>query len=795
MISQTISFIRTFIFFGILPLIISCQSGNKPLDSRWQYSSKQAAETWQEALLTGNGKHGTMVMGIPDRERIICVHEELFLPHYDPDINPLVDLKDLLPEVRKLVLNNKSTEAGQLMVKEADRQFAEAGLPPALHWGPTSHPAFDLILEQHPAGTVFNYKRQLNLETGEVLVSWQDDEGLFEERVFSSRTDNINVVSLTGKNGKVINMDIGVKETPGRKGWYQGVQLEEGLESRTSAGKDELYFHAAYSYGKGGYEGLIQLSTEGGSIEELKGILQVRNAEKVLVKVKIVRLKDAAQSRRESISQELKSLPHDYDELFEKHALAHQKLFRSAELILTSDTLNQINNEDMLEPLLKEGATPLFVERAYAMGRYLFISSCGRYAPPLQGIWGGGWNPPWSGGFVFDSNVNLQVSAGISGNMHESMKSYFDFIERLLPGWRENANKLLGCRGFLPANYANPETGYLDHFESMYAWIYWPGGAGWNIRPFYDYYLATRDVEFLQNRVFPLYREMADFYEDYLTPGKDGKYTILPSISPENWPKAPFQGHSLLTYNSTYDVAVCKEILTILIKISKELDIEKDNIPKWEDMLKRLPEYRINKDGALAEWIDPEHPDRYEHRHISHLYPVFPGSEVLPDSFILAARKALDFRARFNTTSAHGLVHLGLMSARLSDSEKVQLTFDRIAQGDYYYNSMATSHERELICYNLDCAMSFPSLVMQSLIISRPGYVELMPTWPSSLPDGKINGLVTHTGVEVDMEWKNGLLKSARFYPVEDMKLKVRYKEKEIQLDLKKDEKTAYSFD
>ena len=796
--SQSILFFKMCILFGFLFFIISCQSDNTPSDSRWQYSSKQPAKVWKEAMLTGNGKHGAMVMGIADNERIICVHEELFLPHTNTDINPVTELKDILPEVRQLVLNNESRKAGELAVNEANRQFEEAGLPTGIHWGPTAHPAFDLLLEQKPVGTVNNYKRQLDLETGEVLVSWQDDEGLFEERVFSSRTDNINVVSLKGKKGKLINMEIGVKETPGRQGKYYGILLEESMTSKTNASKNELYFHASYTHGQGGYEGIIQLNVEGGSIEKLNGKLQIRNSKEVLIKLKIVRLKNATQSQKESISLELADLPIDYDELFKKHALAHQKIFRSAELILTPDTLNQINNEEMLAQLPKKGATPLFVERAYAMGRYLFISSCGRYAPPLQGIWGAGWTPQWAGAFVFDSNVNLQVSAGISGNMYESMESYFSFIERLLPGWRENATKLLGCRGFLPAHYANPETGYLEHFNPLYSWMYWPGGAGWNIRPFYDYYLATRDKEFLQKRVFPLYREMADFYEDYLILGQDGKYDIVPSISPENWPKFPFKGSSLLTYNSTYDVAVCKEILTILIETSMELDIEKNNIPKWKDMLQRLPEYRINKDGALAEWIEPEHPDRYNHRHISHLYPVFPGSEDLSDSLYLAAKKALDFRAQFNTTSAHGLVHFGLMSARLSDSEKVQVAFNRIAKGNYYFNSLATSHERNHklhdLDYNLDCAMSFPTLVMESLVISRPGYVALMPTWPKSLPNGKIKGLVTQAGVKLDMEWENGQLKFATFYSVEDTKLKVRYKEKIIQLDLKKDVKIVYSF-
>lgn len=178
------------VFVGFLFSISSqSQSDKDRSDARWQYISKQPAKTWQEALLTGNGKHGTMVMGIPDNERIICVYEELFMPHINPDINPVVELKDLLPEVRQLVLNNKSLEAGKLAVEEANRQFKEAGLPPAFHWGPRPHPAFDLFLEQVPVGSIKNYKRQLDLETGEVLVSWQDDEGLFDERVISSRID------------------------------------------------------------------------------------------------------------------------------------------------------------------------------------------------------------------------------------------------------------------------------------------------------------------------------------------------------------------------------------------------------------------------------------------------------------------------------------------------------------------------------------------------------------------------------------------------------------------------------
>ena len=160
--------------------------------------------------------------------------------------------------------------------------------------------------------------------------------------------------------------------------------------------------------------------------------------------------------------------------------------------------------EKMLPAIGRQGMSALCMEQLQAMGRYLLISSCGKYPPPLQGIWGGGWRPAWIGGFVWDSNINLAVSAASMSNLPECAASYNRYVLSLLPSWRLNARNYLGCRGFIVAHYNDPENGWLAHFGASFPGMFWAGGAGWNIRPLYEYALMTGDTHFLKEVVLPL---------------------------------------------------------------------------------------------------------------------------------------------------------------------------------------------------------------------------------------------------------------------------------------------------
>ena len=160
---------------------------------------------------------------------------------------------------------------------------------------------------------------------------------------------------------------------------------------------------------------------------------------------------------------------------------------------------------------------------------------------------------------------------------------------------------------------------------------YWLSAGGWCVRPFWDHYLVTGDLEFLRNRVVPAYKELALFYEDFLTvTDKDGNYIFVPSFSPENNP-GNLNPSMMLVINASMDIAVCREVLANLVQACELLGIDADSVPKWKAMLAKLPPYLLEPDGTLKEWAWPTLEERYAHRHISHLYGAWPGDEIDPD--------------------------------------------------------------------------------------------------------------------------------------------------------------------
>lgn len=743
-------------------------SEKKVSPGRWVIWSEQAADEWQHGMVTGNGRHGARVMGHPGNERIICNHGELFVRFWDRKIEMVADIAHLLPQVRRLIDEGREREAYNLADTEAKKQLAEKGA--IFPKGVVPHPAFDLHLQHKSVGKPSDYRRQLDLETGEALTAWRIGDGGVEQRVFSSRTHDVNVIQLKCTGGRKLDLTLSLMETPGRRGSIKGVNLKDYTKQpKRAAAPGWLYYGAEYGFDPGGYEGVARVTTKGGKMAADGSSLNVSGADEVLIVIRILPQKDGSASQRDLIRSELAKLPASYAELFEPHAKEHGGMFRRVVLDLgAARQWASTSTEKMLAMSKEKGVTPLFLEQIHAMGRYLLISSCGKYPSPLQGIWSGNWSPPWQGGFVLDSNVNLQISAAAMGNLPECARSYFGYIKGMLPGWRLNARKYLGCRGFLVGNYADPQKGYLVHLGNRMGWMYWPGGAGWNLHPFYDYALLTGDREFMRNEVLPLYLEMADFYEDYLVKGKDGFYHIYPGISPENSPR----GQPKPLKDCTFDLAVAREVLRILIELGEQFDLDGKRTAKWRGYRAKIAPYRINRDGALAEWAPQKYGEFYKHRHLSHLIMVYPWWEfALPGADVKlreAAGVALDKRFAFDANETHGLMHVSLMAARLRDVDKVRANLHRLATRGYFYRNMATSCRTNQRISNLDAALSLPRLIMEMLVFSRPGYVELLPAWPKDHPDGSITGVLVRGGHKLDMTWSGGTVLSVTFHAGRD---------------------------
>lgn len=755
--------VTILLLLGLNTGIVSAEKSECP--DRWVIWSAHPAVTWQHAFVTGNGRLGMMIPGRPGDERITCVHEELFIRGWDRRKTTVPVTSQLMPEVRRLMDEGRTDDASRLLTDEADRQLKEMGA--SQRWPLIPHPAFDFRIEMlgEVQGEVSSYHRQLNLETGEAIVSWKQLNTEYEERVFSSRTHNINVIRLKVRDGKKMQAFLSLEETPGRHGEHFEHNLDSAFRSVSKeVAPGWLVYHADYSKDPSGYEGLARVTVKGGRSMQKDNKMWVEGAEEILIVMRITPFTKEVPSDRESVKRELSGLPKDYEKLLASHRLEHKRLFNRMQLDLgCGKEWKETPTEKLLETSRQQGVTPLFLEQVHAMGRYLLISSSGKYAPALQGIWGGGWKPAWIGGFVWDSNINLAVSAAAMSNLPECAESYNKYVKSLLPGWRLNAKNYLGCRGFIVAHYNDPENGYLTHFGGSFPWMFWAGGAGWNIRPLYEYGMMMGDDRFLEEEVFPLYREIAAFYEDFLVLEQDGLYHICPSISPEN---APVGTDTWLSKDATMDVAIAREVFGLLCQMGRKFRFDPKEIDKWEDYLSKLPFYRINEDGALAEWVDSSYPDVYDHRHNSHLYPIFPGTELrhcIKDgtNWTQAAGVALEKRFAFDTSSAHGLIHLALQASRLRKKDVVELNIDRFSRRGYLYNSLVTSHEPGQQIYNLDAALSFPRLLMEMLVFTEPGRIELLPAWPVSYPDGSIRGIRLYGGHTLDITWKNGSLVSA----------------------------------
>ena len=354
-------------------------------------------------------------------------------------------------------------------------------------------------------------------------------------------------------------------------------------------------------------------------------------------------------------------------------------------------------------------------------------------------------------------NINLQTAPGVQGDHREGMDAYFNWMESLYPDYRTNARNIFGMRG---AHYATSPTkaeGVEKMFDlagstnELWPHPYWISAGGWCVRPFWDRYLATGDLDFLRNRVVPAYKDLALFYEDFLTiTDENGKYIFAPSFSPENHP-GNVSASCMLVVNASMDVSVCREVLGNLITACELLGIETASVPKWKEMLAKLPPYLLEPDGAMKEWSWPSLAERHSHRHISHLYGSWPGDEIDPDRTPQLAKAALIAnRHRVpERLAAHSRCHRALVGARLKDSFMVDSELRQLIEEGYVGPTLRCSHD-PYVQPMPDAQGGLQLIMIEMLAYSRPGVIEVLPALPPSLVKGAINGMLLRTFARLD---------------------------------------------
>jgi len=743
------------------------------------FVSSKPAEQWEDALVTGNGAQGAMIFGVPENETIILNHGRLYLPLHAP--LPPPDTAAILPELRKLLAEGKYQAAADRVVALANAEGYEGK-----HWTDPLIPACDLKLTMPAKGPVTGYERTVDFRTAVADVTWSDERGRFDRRVFASRADDVIVVSITGPRGAVdCRLSLATRPTQGTGGWGPEAMFARGMkECGGTAGESDLFYRGAFKNpwkgGLEGYEVVAKVVPKRGTLRKEGDELVVSGADEVLVLLRTVPLNDLSKAGDGSTLAALSKLTPDYQSLLDRHVPLHKPIFERVRLDLGGGDDRKLPTEALIAKSKTGPLSPALLEKLFDAARYNILCSSGDVAPNLQGIWTGTWSPFWSGDFTMNGNLQSAMAANLTTGMAECLEPYFRFLESHMQEFRDNAKRLYGCRGIHVPSRASTH-GWNNHFDAIWPMTFWTAGAAWAAQFYYDYYLFTGDRAFLKTRAYPFMKEAAEFYEDFLFEGPDGKFVFSPSYSPENHPG---NSTSQACINATMDIAAARELLTNTIAAAETLGTDADSVARWRAMLAKLPAYQINDEGGVKEWTTPLLTDNDAHRHCSHLYALYNGlpEEIASDAalrraFGVSLEKRLDVRrkefaggtgpeGRPPGEMAFGIVLEGLAAASLRNGRDCGETIDWLAR--HYWGTNLVSRHNPGAVFNTDLSGGFPAIIARTLVDSGPGWIEILPALPPGLPAGKVEGLRCRGQIVVQsLEWDSDQAALTLISPVE----------------------------
>ncbi|WP_328493649.1 glycoside hydrolase family 95 protein [Streptomyces sp. NBC_00414] len=689
-----------------------------PLPSSHGTWEPSPAGRWEDGFLSGNGRHGALVFGDPNDDRVIVTHHTLVRPNGGEHARP-PELAAQLASLQDRLLAGDPTAA---------EEFTD-GRP--LQWVQPFHPAFQVRMRR-PSDGERDYRRTVDFTTGVAeahCAGWRS-------RVFVSRADDV-IVQYVSSPGPALDITLDHR-LPGAP---DGLRVSDGAVLTPEGAV--LTLSARYPGSDRAYTGVTLAVVTGGRTTLTPPGMRVAGAGPVLLLTRVERHTGEMDTvaRAQALRELLPDGADPYGGLLERHLRLHRTAYTRTSLALGADDAERALPGS---ELLRRPESPALLERLFAAGRYHLLSAGGMLPPRLTGLWTGDWDTAWSGAFTTDANLNLQTASAVAAALPEVVEAHATLIHGQLPHWRDNARAVFGARGVVAPPHTDGESGHTYHFSREYPLHLWTAGADWLLKPLVDHDDARgkRDP-----RLAAVLAEVALFYEDFLTrTDEHGHLVVVPSYSPENRPANASWG----AVNAAMDLSAARHALLTAAAYHPGPDAD-----RWRALAGRLPPHRVNDDGALAEWAWPGLDDTYDHRHLSHLYGVWPLDEINPydtPALAAAAHRALELRGAEND-SAHGHLHHALVAARLRDGERVAHALGEVLEGDFFHTSLMSAHYPHRDVYNADAAHTLPALIVETLIQSTPDRLVLLPALPAGLLAGELLGVRTRFGAEVDLSW------------------------------------------
>ncbi len=737
----------TALCFGIVSFATNAQTRN---ELKLWYD--KPATIWNEALPLGNGRLGAMVFGDPAVERLQLNEETIWAG--SPNSNAHTKSIEALPKVRQLVFEGKFDEAQDLATRDIMSQTND-GMP---------YQTFGSAYISFPGHQKYtNYYRDLDIENATAKVKYTVNGVEFTREILTSFSDQVIVVKLSASQPGQITANV-----------FMNSPIDKTVPS--TEGNQILLSGIGTNFenvkGKVKFQGRIEAKNKGGEVSASNGILSINKADEVTLYISIAtNFKNYQDITEDEIAKSKsfleKAISKDFETIKKAHVAYYQKFFNRVSLDLGSnDAIKKPTNERIRD--FKKEFDPQLASLYFQFGRYLLISSSQPGGQPanLQGIWNDMVTPPWDSKYTTNINAEMNYWPAELTNLTEMHEPFIQMAKELSVTGAVTAKTMYNANGWVL--HHNTDIWRVTAPVDQAASGMWPTGGAWVCQDLWERYLYTGDKKYLAE-IYPIMKGASDFFLDFMVMDPNTGYlVVVPSSSPENT-HAGGTGKSTIASGTTMDNQLVFDLFTHVIEASKLIAPDENYTKKLSDALAKMAPMKIGKHSQLQEWQDDWDDPKDNHRHVSHLYGLFPSNQISPiktPELFEGAKQSLIYRTDESTGWSMGW-KVNLWARLLDGNHAYKLIQDQLhlvtadqRKGGGTYPNMLDAHQPFQIDGNFGCTAGIAEMLMQS----QEDAIHLLPALPTVWKDGSIKGLVTRGGFVIDMTWKNNKVSTLKVY-------------------------------